>query len=94
MSDSKSRSVNVPLVYPISHGGQVIAELNLRPFKAGDLRRVEAPADREIAMVLELASYCSGQVQEVIDELEGEDLQKVLEVVGGFFADSPLTGKK
>lgn len=91
---SNAKRVNVPLKNPIEVDGLVVTELNLRPFKAGDLRRVEASSDREIAMVLELASYCSGQTQEVIDELEGEDLQKVLEVVGGFFADSPLTGKK
>lgn len=91
---SNAKRVNVPLNNPIEVDGLVVTELNLRPLKAKDLRRLETPHERKIAMMLELACFLSGQTEEVIDELEGEDVLRVLEVVGGFFAGSHLIGSE
>ena len=84
--------VTIELEHPIEFGSKTIAELTFRPIKAKDLRRVKAPDHRRIEMTLELAGYLSGQPTQVIDELEGNDLMKVLDLVADFLSGSPATG--
>lgn len=86
--------VTVKLRQPIHFGSQVVEELTVRPVKGRDLRRIQAPQDRQLQLTMELAGYLTGQVREVIDELEGEDLVEVLTVVASFFSGSPLTGSE
>jgi hypothetical protein len=84
--------VTLKLRKPITLGSQTITELTFRPIKGKDLRRLKEPAERAMAMTLELAGLLSGQTTQVIDEIEGEDLQEVLRVVSGFFGATPGTG--
>lgn len=82
----------VTLKHPITHGSQTITELVFRPLKAKDLRRLQSPHTKPMAMTLELAGYLSGQTIQVIDELQGEDVQEVIALVGGFIGGSQATG--
>ena len=87
-----SNRTTIKLRNPIKFGSQTIEQLEFRPLKGKDLRRLKTPKERPLAMTLELAGYLSGQVKEVIDELEGDDVQEVLELVSAFFGDSQETG--
>lgn len=91
-TSSAKEPVTVLLHHPIQFGTRVVESLTLRPIKAKDMRRLRASTDRPMAMMLELAGYLSGEVEQVIDELQGEDLQEVLRVVSGFFGGSLATG--
>jgi len=84
--------VTIDLKKPIMFGDVTVTKLTFRPLKAKDLRRLKSSMDQPMALTLELAGYLSGQVTQVIDELEGEDLQEVLKVVGDFFGGTPKTG--
>ena len=86
------KPVTVKLRHPIEFGSERIEKLKLRPIKGKDMRRLKSPADRPMAMIIELAGYLSGQPTQVIDDLEGEDLQDVIRVVSGFFGDGLATG--
>lgn len=87
-----AEAVTLKLKNPIEFGSQRVEELTIRPCKAKDLRRLQASPERPLAMTFELAGYLTGQVAEVIDELEGEDMQEVLRVVSGFLDDGQKTG--
>lgn len=91
---NQDNRVTITLAHPITFGSQMVTELRFRPLKAKDLRRMQAPPERSLAMLLELASFLSGETEQIIDELESDDLHKVLEVVGGFFAGSQPTGSE
>lgn len=82
----------IKLTKPIAHGSVTITELTFRSLKAKDLRRLQSPAERSMAMILELAGYLCGQPTQVIDELEGVDLHAVIRVVNDFFAGTLGTG--
>jgi hypothetical protein len=82
--------VIIQLKHPIVVGSETIASLSFRPLKAKDLRRLKAK--EPMAQTLELAGYLSGKPASVIDELMGEDLLEVIDVVGGFFDRSQETG--
>lgn len=87
-----SESTTVQLRKPIQHGSEVITQLTLRPLKGKDMRRLKASTDQPMAMIIELAGYLSGQVTQVIDELEGEDLREVMQAVSGFLGGGLTTG--
>ena len=83
--------VTIKLRKPITYGSRVIDQLTIRPIKAKDLRRVGGD-DSLLKASLNMASWLSGEVSEVIDELEGEDLAEVLGVVERFFGAVQATG--
>lgn len=76
--------VTIPLSSPIEFGSQRIEEIIIRPLKAKDLRTMKTSHDDQIRYMLEMAGKLSGQSSQIIDELEGEDLGKVIEVVTVF----------
>ena len=82
----------VKLRHPITVGTETTQELSFRPIKGKDMRRIKTPAAQSLAMTLELAGYLSGQPTHVIDELQGDDLTEVMQVVTGFLGGSPATG--
>lgn len=84
--------VVIDLANPIEFGSKMITELTIQPLKAKHLRRLKASEDRSLAMMIELAGYLAGQPTQVIDELEGEDLHRVIGVVADFFGGGPQTG--
>lgn len=84
--------VTIPLTSPIEFGSQRVEELVVRPLKAKDLRTMKTSHDDQIRYMLEMASKLSGQSTQIIDELEGEDLGKTIEVVTVFLAAIQGTG--
>lgn len=88
-----SEPVVIKLRKSITYGSRTVEELTIRPPKAKDLRRVKE-SDTAMQTSLNMASWLSGEVSEVVDELEGEDLAKVLEVVDTFFRKLRGTGAK
>lgn len=78
-----SEPVTVRLSKTISLGSRVVQELTIRPVKAKDLRRVK-DSDSSMISTLNMAGWLSGEVSEVIDELEGDDLARVIQVVNDF----------
>ena len=77
-------SVTIRLRHPITFGGRVVDVLTIRPLKAKDLRRMK-DSDTALQSSLNMAAWLSGEVFQVIDELEGEDLAEVMQVVNDFF---------
>lgn len=89
-----SEPVVIKLRSPITFGSRIVEQLTIRPPKAKDLRRLK-DSDSAMQTSLNMASWLSGEVSQVIDELEGEDLAEVLEVVNLFFEGiTRRTGEK
>ena len=77
---------------PITLGKKTITEITFKPINGGHMRRVKSAASQEIAMTMELVSLCSGEVTQVTDQLEGNDLMFAMEVVGNFLDPSRKSG--
>lgn len=80
------------LATPIQHGTETIKEFDLRRLKAKDFRSL--PAELGFDDMLTLASASAAQPPSVIDELDAEDMTKLMEVVGSFLGSSLKTGKR
>lgn len=77
--------VVIALRKPIKFGSRTITEITVRPVKAKHMRAIK-PTDGAMATAILMASKLSGELPEVIDELEGEDLRDVLRAVDDFFS--------
>lgn len=77
---------------PIAFGSRTVAELTVRPVKAKYMRSVKQ-SDNSMESTLSMVSKLTGEVKEVIDELEGPDFRDVLEAVNGFLLAIQGTGK-
>lgn len=75
---------------PIAWGSEVISELEVRKPRAKHVRNL--PQEPKAGDLLDLAAALCGQTPRVIDELSIEDMQALLEVVGGFLGSGPATG--
>ena len=71
--------VTIPLQVPVTAAGQTVKSLTFQRLKGRHLRQVETPGERDMAMTMELIGILSGQLEEVIDELEGVDLRRAME---------------
>jgi Phage tail assembly chaperone proteins, E, or 41 or 14 len=87
-----SEPVVINLKKPITFGSRTVEQLTIRPVKAKDLRRI-SKGESPMQLSLNMAGWLSGEIKEVIDELEGEDLAEVLKVVDGFFTKLQPTGQ-
>jgi len=87
-------SITIPLVHKIHFGETVIEELVVRPMNAGDQRRIKTQGNLPLPLVTELASYLTGQPQQVIDVVTGVDLGNLNAAVQGFFTNSQQTGEE
>lgn len=86
--------VKIPLGSPLMHGEEEIKELVFgREMVAGDLRGISVK-DMTHDDILEVAARISGVPTPALNRLKMKDYQKVAEVVGSFFGDSPPTGGK
>lgn len=96
MSDETKPVANEPVVIklrkPITLGNRTIDQITIRPVKAKHMRAIKQ-SDSDMATTLLMASKLSGEISEVIDELEGEDLREVLEAVNAFFLAIQPTGR-
>ena len=82
--------IEVKLKEPVSHGSETIDKLEIRKPKAKDIRQL--PTDPKTGDILDLAARLADQPPSVINELGMEDVEAVLEVVGGFFQRGLGTG--
>lgn len=72
---------------------ETVTEIEFTPPTGRDLR--EMPLDmKTMDEILKLAARCSGKPAALFDKLDVADVMGVAEVVGGFFPESPRTGKK
>lgn len=79
-----------------AHGGEereeTITEITIRRLKAKDLRVVEKAAGK-FSQSLALIGALTGLSPQVVDELDGEDVEGIGEVVGDFFPGRLPTGE-
>jgi hypothetical protein len=80
----QSTPITITLRKPVTYGSRTIDKITVRPVKGKHMRALRA-SDNPMAQTLLMASKLSGEVSEVIDELEGSDLHDVLEAVNAFF---------
>lgn len=90
MSDDGRAAVK--LREPIQFGSELVSELRFRRPKAKDFRRIKSDG-HDFDMILTLAGRLCGQPSQVIDELGLEDMQEVIELVGGFMPSGLATGE-
>ncbi len=90
---SADEPVVIKLRHPITFGSRTIEQITIRPVKAKDLRSIK-PGSDPMATTLLMASKLSGQTDEVIDELSGDDLRDVLDAVNTFFFAIQETGQR
>jgi len=95
MSGQDTKSANEPVLIklrsPIVFGSKRIEEITVRPIKAKHLRSYKA-SEEPMKSTLAMASKLTGELPEVIDELEGDDLRDVLAAVNAFFFAIQATG--
>lgn len=80
----QSEPVTVKLRKPVKYGSRTVEQITLRPLKAKDMRRYREH-DGNMGNAINFASHLSGEVAEVIDEIQGLDLRDVIEAVNLFF---------
>lgn len=85
-------SRTVKLRSPIEFGPKRIEELTFRPVTGKDLRGFRITPGLEIEAMLVLAGRLAGQVDAVIDQLTGEDLEEVLAIAADFLPGTRRTG--
>lgn len=83
----------VQLAYPITWGSETITALTFRRPKGKDFRSLPAEGIL-MGHILDLAARLCGKPGAVMDELDGEDLEAVMELVGGFMPGGSVAGKK
>lgn len=84
--------MKIKLNTPIQNGTETIAELEMKRPKAKHFRGM--PAKIGMDEMLDLAARSCGQPPSVIDELEADDMMRVLEVVGDFLESTRRIGKQ
>lgn len=83
------------LANTIQVGSETIAELTFSPIKGKHLRGIVFSSKGMLFDdLLTVAGRLCKQPPSVMDEIEGEDLEEVLEIVSGFISSGRKTGKK
>lgn len=86
--------VVIQLKYPLELlDGEPIRQLKMRPMTGRDLQRCTVSAERQIAMLMEIAGFLCGQPPVIMGKLIDEDLGEVIEQAGVFFQRIHVTGK-
>lgn len=86
--------VTVKLKHQVNLGSELIASLEFRRGKMGDLKGMSMDGVPPIDQLLLLASRMCGKPVKVLELLEDEDGAEVLEIALGFFARCLGAGKK
>jgi hypothetical protein len=79
-----SGSQTITLKHPITVAGATIETLTLRRPKAGDFRRMDKISGGDLDKILFLVSALASLSPAEVDDLDGEDLTAVSEVITGF----------
>lgn len=87
-----AKPVTIQLKNPFSIGSQTFTEITINPMKSKYLSSCTRAVEDKIPWTLELAGFMSGETEEMIGELEGEDIWEVVSVVSVFIAGSQQAG--
>jgi hypothetical protein len=81
-------SKKIKLERPVEFGGEIVAQLELRPPKGKDLRAIVVSriVDLSFGEVLDLGGKLAGKPPELMDSLEAADVGKVLTAVVDFLS--------
>lgn len=90
MAEEKGKDTYT-LKHPVSVGNIHLTELHLRRIKAKDLRGLKGTASADD--VITILSRISGQLPNVIDELDIEDFTEVSSRIESFIESGRETGK-
>ena len=83
---------SIPLAHPVTLGDTTYTSIDLRRPVGRDLRNL-GQASNNYDLIFKLAAVLSGIPDPIFDLLDIEDVQPLVEVVGGFLASSQTTGK-
>lgn len=89
----KNDPIEIKLAHPFTFGNEEISVLRLRRPKARDFREIGS-FDKPFAAMLDFAASLADLAPAAIDQLDVEDVPKVVEVVSGFLGQFPATGTK
>lgn len=90
----KLKEVTLKLSEPVKFGSEAITELVVKRPKAKNLRGLVFGNDGIPASVLlDMAVDLCDQPKKVIDELEGDDALRLMEIIGDFLNGGQKTGK-
>ncbi len=71
--------------------GEPITELKLRRPKGKDYRKLKNPHE-PVSMLLDFAAHLASVPPSTIDDLDSDDVAKVIDAVSGFLGTFPVTG--
>ena len=96
MGDSEKKkdadTIEIPLTTKnIKAHGEPISMLKLRRPKGRDFRKLRNPHE-PVSMLLDFAAHLAGVPPSTVDELDADDVAKVIEAVSGFLGTFPVTG--
>ena len=89
----KPEFVELTLEEPYEFGSDTISELQIRRPKGRDFKKMPAGLEDNPGMLLDWAAHLCGHPDVVFDEMDCIDVNRLLEVVGGFFDTGPKTGE-
>lgn len=82
----------ITLTHPVKFGGEKIEKLVFRRPQARDFRPLKS-MEFPFAMMLDFAAGLANLPAAALDNLDVDDVPRVLEAVGGFLGGFPGTGK-
>lgn len=85
-------AIEIKLQHSVQFGEQTIDVLRLRRPKAKDFRSLKN-MDMPFAMMLDFAAELADLPPAALDNLDVDDVPRVMEVVSGFLGGFPGTGK-
>ena len=91
---AKLSPYTLKLETPLVFGKTEVEELVFQPCKAKHLVQCENDKGNVVPYMLELAGFLTGQTSQIIGELEGGDIWKVVGITSDFFAGSQPTGNE
>jgi len=90
----KTYTLKHPIEIKSKDSGEVLERITQLEFKRPNLRAFRAmdKADGEIGKIIAFVAAITNQPPAVIDEIDGEDLMAITEVVKDFFGSLPPIG--
>ena len=89
----KPKTVELELEEPYPFGTDTIERLTIRRPKGRDYKKMPAGLEDNPGLLLDWAAHLSGHPPSVFDDMDCVDVNRVLEVVGGFFDTGQPTGE-
>jgi hypothetical protein len=85
--------VTYTLKHPITIGSEIHTEVKIGRIKGKHMRALPAdPKSYTVGIIMDMAAKLMGESAIVLDEMDGEDLQEVLSIVGERLGSGLPTG--